>query len=165
MEEKHRNILRRHRSSIRMDLEPENILANLVEILNDTDEGEIKAQPTREKRCDKLLDILPRKGPNAFIVFVEALKREAVHLASDLIEAGNKEELINHRLSVIEVLIKWHKDKLIFHHNAILAEYSFILFSPNQMKCQFYTKTNSQGIKLVDQRHFCHKFYPEFCNY
>ena len=92
MEEKHRNILRRHWSSIRMDLEPENILANLVEILNHTDEEEIKSQPTRKKKCDKLLDILPRKGPNAFIVFVEALKGKASHLASDLIEAGNKEK-------------------------------------------------------------------------
>lgn len=92
MEEKHREILRRHQSNIRMDLEPKNILAKLVEILNPKDEGEIKAQQTREERCDTLLEILPRKGPNAFIIFVEALKGEAPHLASDLIEAGNKEE-------------------------------------------------------------------------
>ena len=92
MEEKHRNILRRHRSSIRVDLEPKNILANLHEILNDTDEGEINAQPTREQRCDKLLEILRRKGPNAFKVFVEALQGESPHLALDLIAAGNKEE-------------------------------------------------------------------------
>ena len=92
MENRLRNILRRHRLKIRMDLEPENILAKLVEILSDTDEGEIKAETTREKKCDKLLEILPRKGPNAFKVFVEALKGEASHLASDLIEAGNKEE-------------------------------------------------------------------------
>ena len=72
MEERHRIILRHHRANIIMDLEPENILSNLVEILIDTDEGDIKAQSTREKRCDKLLDILPRKGPNAFKVFVEA---------------------------------------------------------------------------------------------
>ncbi|XP_074622565.1 uncharacterized protein LOC141880875 [Acropora palmata] len=86
MENRLRNILRRHRLKIRMDLEPENILAKLVEILSDTDEGEIKAETTREKKCDKLLEILPRKGPNAFKVFVEALKGEASHLASDLIE-------------------------------------------------------------------------------
>ena len=84
--------MRRHQSNIRTDLEPKNILAKLVEILSDTDEGEIKAETTREKKCDKLLEILPRKGPNAFKVFVEALKGEAPHLASDLIEAGNKEE-------------------------------------------------------------------------
>ena len=92
MEDRLRNILRCHRPNIRMDLEPENILANLVKILNQTDEGEIRAQSTREKRCDKLLEILPRKGREAFTVFVEALQGEAPHLASDLIEAGNKEE-------------------------------------------------------------------------
>ena len=92
MEERHRIILRHHRANIRMDLDPEKILPNLVEILDDIDEGEIKAQSTREKSCDKLLEILPRKGPNAFKVFVEALKKKIPHLASDLIEAGNKEE-------------------------------------------------------------------------
>ena len=84
--------MRRHQSNIRTDLEPKNILAKLVEILTRTEEGKIKAQQTREERCDTLLEILPRKGPNAFIIFVEALKGEAPHLASDLIEAGNKEE-------------------------------------------------------------------------
>ena len=92
MEERHRIILRQHQANIRMDLEPENILPNLVEILDDTDEGEIKAQSTREKKCDKLLEILRRKGPNAFEAFVEALKKKVSHLASDLIAAGNKEE-------------------------------------------------------------------------
>ena len=82
--------MRHHRPNIRLDLEPENILSNLAEILNDTDLGEIKAQSTREKRCDKLSEILPRKGPNAFKALVEALKEEAPHLASDLIAAGNK---------------------------------------------------------------------------
>ena len=91
MEEKHRYILRLHRSSIRMDLEPKNILPKLVLVLTEIDEMEIKTQCTREKRCDRLLEILPRRGPDAFNVFVKALKEEAPHLASDLIEAGNKE--------------------------------------------------------------------------
>ena len=69
-----------------------NILSKLVKILSQTELGEIKVQTTREKRCDKLLEILPRKGPNAFKVFVEALREESPHLAWDLIEAGNKEE-------------------------------------------------------------------------
>ena len=92
MEERLRKILRRHQTNIRMDLEPENILPKLVEILKSTDEGEIRAQRTREKKCDKLLEILSRRGPNAFTVFVEALRGEAPHLATDLIEAGNNKE-------------------------------------------------------------------------
>ena len=75
-----------------MDLEPNHILRNLVRVLNETDEEEIRGQSTRRERCEKLLEILPRKGPNAFKVFVEALKKEAPHLADVLIEAGNKED-------------------------------------------------------------------------
>ena len=92
MEEKHRIILRYFWANIRRNLEPRNILPKLVSVLIETDEEEIKVQSTRQERCDKLLEILPRKGPNAFKVFVEALKEEAPHLASDLSEAGNKKE-------------------------------------------------------------------------
>ena len=92
MEQKHRTILRLHWSSIRDNLEPKDILPKLVTVLIETDEGDIKAQSTRQERCDKLLEILPRRGPTTFKVFVEALKQTVPHLAVDLIEAGNKEE-------------------------------------------------------------------------
>ena len=92
MEEKHRTILRHYWPNIGKDLEPNNILPDLGRVLTVKDDEEIKAKSTRQERCDKLLEILPRKGPNAFKVFVEALKHEAPHLASDLIEAGNNEE-------------------------------------------------------------------------
>ncbi|XP_044179742.1 death domain-containing protein CRADD-like [Acropora millepora] len=88
MEQKHRTILRHHWSNIRKDLEPNNILSKLVTVLTETDEQEIKAQFTRQERCDKLLEILPRRGENAFKVFVEALKEEAPHLADVLIDAA-----------------------------------------------------------------------------
>ena len=93
MDDKHRLILRRHQSILKKDLEPKRILPGLVEIFDESDEGEIKAQSTRGKRCDKLLEILPTTGPTAFKVFVEALKKYAPkHLALVLIEAGNKEK-------------------------------------------------------------------------
>lgn len=92
MEQKHCTILRQHWSNIRENLELNNILPKLVTVLTETEEEEIKAQRTSAKRCDKLLEILPTKGPTAFKVFVEALKEEASYLASDLIEAGNKED-------------------------------------------------------------------------
>ena len=100
MEERHRTILRDYRPNIVSDLEPNNILPYLVRVLDLSDEAEIKAQSTRQERCLTLLEMLPRKGPNAFKVFVKALKKEAPDLASDLIEAGNN------RLSGIEVSIK-----------------------------------------------------------
>ena len=115
----HRTILRNYRSKIVKDLEPNNILPDLVSVLTVKDDTEIKAQSTRQGRCEQLLEILPRKGPNAFKAFVEALKEEAPYLASDLIDAGNN------RLWGIEVSIKWHKEGLSFQPNAILAEYSF----------------------------------------
>ena len=92
MEEKHRTILRHQWSNIRDNLEPNNILPKLVLVLRETDEEEIREQSTRRERCDKLLYILPTRGENAFNVFVNALVKEAPHLASELTEAGNKKE-------------------------------------------------------------------------
>ena len=92
MEDKHRDILRDHGPNIIRDLEPNNILPDLGRVLNEKDEAEIKAQSTRQERCVTLLQILPRKGPLAFAAFVAALKKEAYHLAVELIEEGNKEK-------------------------------------------------------------------------
>ncbi|XP_044179017.1 caspase-2-like [Acropora millepora] len=87
MEERHRDILRRHKSILEKDLEPKDILSELTTVLNQHEEDAIKVQSTRMERCDKLFDILPRKGPKAFKVFIEALKNQTPHLASCLIEA------------------------------------------------------------------------------
>ena len=92
MEQKHRTILRHQWSNIRDNLEPNNVLPKLVLVLTETDEEEIREQSTRQERCDKLLHILPTRGENAFNVFVNALVKEAPHLASELTEAGNKKE-------------------------------------------------------------------------
>ena len=92
MEDTNRTILRDFRPTIVNDLEPNDTLPHLSSVLTPKDEAEIKAQSTRQGRCEKLLEILPRKGPNAFKVFVQALKKEAPHLADVLIEAGNNED-------------------------------------------------------------------------
>ncbi|XP_067021500.1 E3 ubiquitin-protein ligase Ufd4-like isoform X2 [Acropora muricata] len=94
MEKKHRTLLRTRKSVLEEDLEPNNILSKLATflILNETEDEDIRAQPTRQKRCERLLDILPRKGPNAFTAFLAVLLEEAPHLALCLIEADNKEE-------------------------------------------------------------------------
>ena len=92
MEQKHLTILHQHWSKIRDYLEPNNILSKLDTVLLEIDEVEIKGQSTSRERCDKLLAILPRKGPTAFKLFLEALKEEDPDLADVLIEAGNKED-------------------------------------------------------------------------
>ena len=92
MDEKDRSILRDLRPNIMRDLEPNNILPHLGRVFSETEEEEIRAQSTRQERCVTLLQILPRKGPLAFAAFVAALKKEAYHLAVELIEEGNKEK-------------------------------------------------------------------------
>ena len=89
MDEKHRSILRDLRLNIMKDLEPKCILPHLGRIFTETQEEEIRAQSTREERCVKLLEILPRKGAFAFAAFVDALDKEAEHLALELMKAGN----------------------------------------------------------------------------
>ena len=120
MEQKQRTILRLHWSSIRDNLEPKDILPKLVTVLIETDKEDIKAQSTIQERCDKLLEILLRRGPTAFEVFVEALKQTVPHLAVDLIEAGNKEERNR------SILLSGIRKNRFSNHKQILAEYAFI---------------------------------------
>ena len=89
MNERHRDILRRHWSALRRDLEPVKLLPYLVNVLDVTDEQEVKVKATREDRTDKLLEILPRRGPAAFDEFVTALQEIQPFLATPLVkEAG-----------------------------------------------------------------------------
>lgn len=93
MEDQHRDILRISRIRIRRDLEPERLLPYLVgKCLNEIDEQEIRNKSTREERCDQLLGMLTRRGPNAFRDFVEALKNVQPFLVDLLREQGNKKE-------------------------------------------------------------------------
>lgn len=86
MEERHRTLLRRHSVNFRKDLEPKKLLPYMVTVLDATDEQEIKNQPTREDQVDRLLDILPRRGPQAYTFFMEALDSVQPHLATLLRE-------------------------------------------------------------------------------
>jgi len=88
MEERHIELLRKHRVILKRDLEPKKLLPYLVTdlVLDETDEEEIKTKLTREDQADKLLEILPRRGPQAFICFIEALENVQLHLAAKLRE-------------------------------------------------------------------------------
>ena len=73
-------------------MEPMKLLPYLVNVLDVTDEQEVKVKATREDRIDKLLDILPRRGPTAFDDFVKALQEVQPFLATPLLqESGNNE--------------------------------------------------------------------------
>ena len=87
MEQKHREILQKRRIVIAQDLEPSKLL-NGLEVLDDDDREEIKTKETRKEQAYALLDMLVRKGPNAFRDFVSSLYelKSQKHLADLLIE-------------------------------------------------------------------------------
>ena len=57
-------------------------------MLDVTDEQEVKVKATREDRIDKLLEILPRRGPTAFDDFVKSLKVQPF-LAAPLVQESS----------------------------------------------------------------------------
>lgn len=71
------------------------LLPYLVNVLDVTDEQEVKVKATREERIDKLLEILPRRGPKAFDHFVKALQEVQPFLAAPLVqESGQHNETV-----------------------------------------------------------------------
>ena len=86
MLEEHRNILKRHRVDLVRDLEPSKVLNDLYECLDEDDREAVKAHSTRVARAEELVDMIPRRGPEAFQCFVAALYKRQRHLAMPLIE-------------------------------------------------------------------------------
>ncbi|XP_031560796.1 caspase-2-like [Actinia tenebrosa] len=85
MDDIHRKILRENWAQLSRDLEPVRLIRHMTRVLSRKDEEEIKAQfLTRIRRVDIFLEILPRKGGNAFHCFIEALEKEQPHLAEIL---------------------------------------------------------------------------------
>ena len=99
MNDRHRDILRRHWSALRRDLELMKLLPYLVNVLDVTDEQDVKIKVTREDRIDKLLEILPRRGPEAFHDFVKALQEVQPFLAVPLVQESGKHNKIVFLLS------------------------------------------------------------------
>ena len=75
MDKKHRELLRKNRLALVQDLEAARLLNYLFQenCLSENNVENIKVQPTPRTKAEKLLDILPRKGPQAFDVFCRAL--------------------------------------------------------------------------------------------
>ncbi|XP_046860478.1 caspase-3-like isoform X2 [Xenia sp. Carnegie-2017] len=75
MEDKHREVLKANRMEIVRDLDVDNATSFLYSksILSENDRDEIKAIKTLQSKSEKLLDTLPRRGPEAFGVFVKFL--------------------------------------------------------------------------------------------
>ena len=75
MEKKHRELLRKNRLALVQDLEATQLSSYLFQekCLSENDVETIRGQPTRRAQAEKLLDILPRRGPQSFDLFCRAL--------------------------------------------------------------------------------------------
>ena len=98
MDNKHRAILRRNEWYLSKDLEPTKLLPLLHEVLDTTDVQNIKALAVQEDKSKALLDMLQRRGPDAFEVFVKALQTVQPFLAKFLIEQSG--EIEKHLLDI-----------------------------------------------------------------
>ena len=108
MDEKHREILRRQRPNLRRDLEVMKLLPKLFSVLDPEDEEEVKAEPTRRKKVDKLLNILPKKGPKAFDVFVKGLQEIQPFLAAPLLRySGIQADSSSRKFDVLKTKIRF----------------------------------------------------------
>lgn len=95
MDKKHRKILLRNRLAFVKDLEATDITGYLYEasIITDNDKETIESQKTRRERVEYLLDLLPRKGPNAFSGFVTVLSKTPYSYLGDLLQpSSNRHE-------------------------------------------------------------------------
>ena len=90
MDEKHRNTLESVRVKLVRDMEVTQVLLQMSgeQVFSDADKGIIKSKPNRQEQCEALLDILPRKGENAYESFIQALKKVQPFLADVVREAG-----------------------------------------------------------------------------
>ncbi|XP_068752752.1 keratin, type II cytoskeletal I-like [Montipora capricornis] len=81
MDEMHRKILDDHRRYLIRNLEPMKLLPYLNTVLDESDRQEIEQEPTVEKKVVKLLDMLPKRGPDAFDAFIKALEEKQKFIA------------------------------------------------------------------------------------
>lgn len=80
MEGRHRDILHRYRSELDKDLEPEKLIGNLYSVLDAEDTRKVSEGSTRSERVERLLDLLARRGPDAFGAFLKALTKKNSHI-------------------------------------------------------------------------------------
>ena len=75
MDDTHRSLLRKKRMDLTRDLDVDSAVSFLYSrsILSENDRDEILALKTQLAKSEKLLDVLPKRGPEAFDNFVQFL--------------------------------------------------------------------------------------------
>ena len=76
MEESHRKVLKKLRSRISRNINVRRVTEELFSegILEENDREEIIAETTTQYKALRLLDLLPRRGSQAFPAFLQALR-------------------------------------------------------------------------------------------
>lgn len=94
MLEKHIHLLIKHRVEIVDDLLVDDVLPFLRSkfVLDNEDVDLIRAEQTSRRKAEKLIDILPSKGFEAFTVFFDSLVDKYPHLAKILLEGVSEDK-------------------------------------------------------------------------
>ena len=93
MEGSHRELLVVHRASFAQEIDaPERLLPELqsAQVITAVDYVEITAQPSPSQQVEKLLDILPWRGPRAFHALCSALENTYPSLLTVMFFGGRK---------------------------------------------------------------------------
>ena len=90
MEKRHREIIRKHYVTLKRDLEAKPLLPYLLEmgVIEDIHRDEILSRRIPAERNEALIDILKKRGSQAFPKFVEALEKNQAFLACMLLREG-----------------------------------------------------------------------------
>ncbi|XP_044066915.1 caspase-9 [Siniperca chuatsi] len=90
MEERHKKILQRNRTSLVRDLEPSNIYDGLLEkgVFTQDMIDEIKSSGTRRDQARQLVRDLETRGSRAFLLFLECLQETGQHSLAELLQSG-----------------------------------------------------------------------------
>ncbi|MEE4248134.1 MAG: hypothetical protein V2I33_22305 [Kangiellaceae bacterium] len=106
MDESHRTLLKDNTDTLVKDIDPKDLYPHLLQHLesfSQDDVERINAETTRRDRAMMLLSILPRKGPDAFGVFVEALSKKQPHLHKLLMEQDAESCVVSAETSAREL--------------------------------------------------------------
>lgn len=111
MDKKHRKALLRNRLAFVKDLEASDITGYLYEagIITENDKDTIENQKTRRERVEYLLDLLPRKGPNAFSGFCVVLSKSPYGYLGELLQPNSetKDTGVIYNISYIPFRDSW----------------------------------------------------------
>ena len=81
-----RKFLRKNRVFLMEHLDVDEVLLYMVDCLDERSEEKIKAEPTKQKKVQQLLELLPRRGSHAFTSFLVATHKVQDWLAKQLAE-------------------------------------------------------------------------------